>query len=438
MKKLYTVAFLSCFTFIYGYSQKSYNSNPLIVKTPTAPYEQRPAAAGCDTLNYPAPSDWKVQLRYSRDLTTKEINGYVVGVNAYGDLEKAAYFDASTTSNTYLTKIWIGFGNANSTNPLHLSLDVPIHVYDGSTGQPGALLSTVSKTLGQIENDVKNKKYTEVVFPTGVSLPNSKKFFISVDLTNLVWDSTAHDSLGILSNGEYQSTPGTNGFGYEKSPQWAPFSKGWGVDFSLLIFPFTSTNATCALTDLPITLLNFKGQTFGSGNVLTWTTATEQNNQGFEVQRSVDGSNYTTIAIVGTKAVNGYSVSNLTYQYTDYKPSKGNCYYRIKQIDKDGKSTFSPTLLLKLLTDNKLVLSHIYPNPVKSSLNVVVTVPENDKVNLIVTDLAGKVLVHSSSTVAAGSNNVSLNVGKLSTGSYIIKAISTSTSATAIETFVKQ
>lgn len=191
-------------------------------------------------------------------------------------------------------------------------------------------------------------------------------------------------------------------------------------------------------TALPVNLVNFKGERDGSRNVLSWTTETEQNNKGFELQRSADGKNFGTLGFIKSSANNGNSSSVLKYQFADEKPFAGNAYYRLKQVDIDGRSSLSNVVLLKGLRANTLVMSNVYPNPARTELKVILGAPSNDKVNVIITDMAGKVVMRQSAQLLTGDNNISLNVARLPSGSYMIKAVCASGCETSVSKFVKR
>lgn len=201
---------------------------------------------------------------------------------------------------------------------------------------------------------------------------------------------------------------------------------------------FTLTVSTASESTLPVNITEFKGEQYGQQNILSWTTQTEQNNKGFEVQQSADGRNFSALAFIGSKASAGNSSSLLSYNYIDVKPLANNNYYRLKQIDIDGRSKTTNTVLLKGVKTNALALSHIYPNPAKSSVNVVLTAPAATKVNIIVTDLAGKPVMQQAAQLASGDNTLSLNVNTLPSGTYIIKAVSANSSLKAVSKFIKQ
>ncbi len=121
-------------------------------------------------------------------------------------------------------------------------------------------------------------------------------------------------------------------------------------------------------TTLAVSLTDFKAAGLNGSNKLSWTTQTEQNNKGFEVQRSIDGTNFGTIGFENSKAKNGSANTSLNYTFTDSKPTAGNNYYRLAQTDMDGKKSLSNVVLVKR-EDSRIRMSVIYPNPVNSKLN---------------------------------------------------------------------
>ncbi len=173
----------------------------------------------------------------------------------------------------------------------------------------------------------------------------------------------------------------------------------------------------------PVTFNNFSGTKQNAINNLTWTTSTEQNNAGFYLERSADGKNFSSLEFIASKAVNGNSNSSLTYVFPDTKPLKGDNYYRLKQVDKDGKSAFSSIVLLRADKKGDLQISSIYPNPVKSEANLVITAPASDKISIAVVDMAGKLITQLNTQVVSGDNMIKLNTSGLASGTYSVKVI---------------
>ncbi|MNK19570.1 hypothetical protein D3C87_377920 [compost metagenome] len=95
---------------------------------------------------------------------------------------------------------------------------------------------------------------------------------------------------------------------------------------------------TVNTTVLPVSLTSFNASLVKGQSTLTWETASETNNKGFEVLRSTDGKDFTKIDFVNAKGQNGNSSTALNYTYVDRTAKSGLNYYRLKQIDLDGKS----------------------------------------------------------------------------------------------------
>ncbi|WAC13506.1 glycoside hydrolase family 44 protein [Dyadobacter pollutisoli] len=115
-------------------------------------------------------------------------------------------------------------------------------------------------------------------------------------------------------------------------------------------------------TTLPVNLISFSGRASSEGNVLLWSTAEEVNNEGFEVQRSLNGVMFEKIGFVAGK---GTMSAQVDYQFIDGQPL-GDAYYRLKQMDFDRKYTFSKTINVKNKSGIKAI---VYPNPVRGVLN---------------------------------------------------------------------
>ena len=110
----------------------------------------------------------------------------------------------------------------------------------------------------------------------------------------------------------------------------------------------------------PINLTTFTGNKIEKNVQLNWSTATEKNNSHFNIQRSNDGMNFENITKVMGKG-NSSAINN--YLHTDINVPNNNLYYRLQQVDVDGKSTLSAVILIKYDIKTNVELS-VYPNPI--------------------------------------------------------------------------
>lgn len=188
---------------------------------------------------------------------------------------------------------------------------------------------------------------------------------------------------------------------------------------------------------LPVSITNFSG-TKGNGiNTLNWTTSTEQNSTGFEVEKSIDGNIFSKIGFVSSKGDNGYSNSILNYNFVDDKINSSSNYYRLKQIDRDGKFKMSNVILLKTNRINTTKLTSLYPNPANEEITISIDAVSAEKITLVVTDIYGKQLMTNKISVEAGTNISTLKVNHLSAGTYLVKMIIENQTENAVLKFVK-
>ncbi|HEU5365257.1 MAG TPA: T9SS type A sorting domain-containing protein [Hanamia sp.] len=218
-----------------------------------------------------------------------------------------------------------------------------------------------------------------------------------------------------------------------------------GINYKIRLYSFGGNltdrgdfTISASGSPLPISLLTFKGEHVGNQNILSWATANELNNTGFEVQYSFNRTDFRKLGFVNSKATNGNSSSVLNYQYVDNKAPGGNVYYRLMQIDKDHQSSYSNVILIKGEKINALTLNMMYPNPAKNTLNLVVSSPENSNINIMITDLAGKKVYQQAFSLINGGNNLDLNIAKLPAGTYFLKAICNNGCKSAVSKFVKE
>lgn len=275
--------------------------------------------------------------------------------------------------------------------------------------------------------------------------PGASPLWTSSDQTSVTGPNTIAVTPATSITGNYylaveQITNSVNmGMGYQtENPIRANtfFAKNTGGTISASSFKFMLENTFTST--LPVALTNFTGSKVGNTNKLIWNTLGEQNNNGFELQRSADALNFSQIHFISSKAINGNSSNNLQYEFIDEQPLKGNNYYRLKQIDKDGKSSNSNVVLIKGEKTASLNINNLYPNPVKDKLNLIISNEKNRKVDFIITDLSGKIVLKLSQQSLVGDSNISLNVEKLSSGSYILKAICDDGCESPLRKFVKQ
>lgn len=239
-------------------------------------------------------------------------------------------------------------------------------------------------------------------------------------------------------------TPDCNSFkvsligGGENAVTLSPTLSGWnsfdiplssyaGRDLAAIIqFKFESvTPGTTVYLDniyfwkaatLPVSLTEFKATKNGNSTLLNWRTESESNNKGFGVERSENGIDWTQIQFVNG---NGTTSSTKYYSATDNNPINGLSYYRLVQVDNDGKQTNSAVLSVKFSFAEQIALS-FYPNPAKNSLTVSLDKIENNDATLELINIEGKKMKTLHVNKQDSNRNITLDIKDYNKGTYLL------------------
>jgi hypothetical protein len=125
--------------------------------------------------------------------------------------------------------------------------------------------------------------------------------------------------------------------------------------------------STLNITPLNTEFISFSGKNNGTTNELNWITASEINNNGFSIERSENLNAWTAIGFEASKATDGRSNQKLTYNFTDKTPVAGTEYYRLKQVNRDDKATYST--VISIASTNTTAVN-VYPNPTGENVKI--------------------------------------------------------------------
>ena len=153
---------------------------------------------------------------------------------------------------------------------------------------------------------------------------------------------------------------------------------------------------------------------------LFWTTESERNNKGFEIQRGIDGSSFDKI---GWADGHGTTAIAHSYQHKDGGLRAGLIYYyRLKQVDLDGEFEYSKVLAFIYDQDEKFVVKGIYPNPVTGShANLEIVTEEALEAEVIIFDVGGKLVYQIRTSLVKGQNQLRLDLTDAPNGGYVVK-----------------
>ncbi|MBS1742183.1 MAG: T9SS type A sorting domain-containing protein [Bacteroidetes bacterium] len=273
----------------------------------------------------------------------------------------------------------------------------------GDVTQPGATMTWSSGSdvpMATIRfngtNAAISSQIKMVSLPDGGSDPNPNSFFgFSVDGIDRVDEFAMFYGLPLISEAV------NDGQGY------------FGTSFA----------RTIPLVPLPVKFTSFNVVKKDNDGLLTWSIENESSMADhYEVERSLNAVDFTVINTTARK-LNG--ASSNAYNYTDANLTAvrktGLIYYRIKQVDKDGKFVYTDIKSVKVGSNGFNV--SVYPNPVVSNSEVDINLNEAGRINIQLFDATGKLISASVLEGVKGLNTHPLNMSKLSSGTYMVRII---------------
>ncbi len=193
-------------------------------------------------------------------------------------------------------------------------------------------------------------------------------------------------------------TPGTVTEGFVTSEiqiDFSPFTLGYGAQAAL-----------------PIHLVNFNGRKIGSGRAqLTWSVSSDAHPESFEVFRSTDGRNFVSVGKVSGAA------SRYDYDFEDAKMQNGHNFYRLKMYDKDGSVNMSKVITI-MNGSNGFFITSMIPTMVRDRARVNISSSRKGSVQLVVTDVQGRVVHTQVASIASENQEVWVDLSKLGSGAY--------------------
>lgn len=311
-------------------------------------------------------------------------------------------------------------------------------VYTGSLRMADGTLMASAVFSGPVTSDT----WTSVLFSAPVEISANTEYIVTYHSTRFNHSEQGGGAAGPITNGPLSTPPSGGVFRYENTfdPTGAGFAASnnnyWAdVLFTPAAYSFNFTSITdagaCALAgsplqqlnvfspncgNLPVTLMRLSATSNQKDITVSWSTAAEIDNDGFEVQRSSNGRVWEGITYVKGKG-NSNIISN--YSYVDKGLFPQTYYYRLKQVDIDTKYKYSAVVTASINGKAETVLGQNYPNPFNGETLIPYTLGRKSKVNLTVFDLNGramKVLVNGSQD--AGSHNQYFYSNQLPAGVY--------------------
>ena len=223
------------------------------------------------------------------------------------------------------------------------------------------------------------------------------------------------DPTNLQLAGQYDTYPSNNGGTYNGAWGCYPYLPSGNtiisdINTGLYVLHFDGT--------VPVELSSFSASLSSNSVQLKWSTATETNNLGFEIQRKSEGD-YRAIGFVDG---HGTTTEVQNYSYTDLNPERALYKYRLKQIDFDGTSEYSEEIEVEFINPTKFELKQNYPNPFNPSTSISFLIPEPGLVTLKVFNIVGEEVADLINEFKeAGNYDINFSANNLTTGIYFAK-----------------
>ena len=334
-------------------------------------------------------------------------------------------FESPAAVTNLVTSCWT-LNNFNYTNVS------PLVGVGGSVVSTQGVLSEIITPELQIPSTL-NISFT---YNTVTSTTGSKTLKIFLDING---SETLLESINLQSNpsGTFISpaytnanTPGNNINGSRKIIFRVTDNVSVKIDGLTINAPYTyAGGCPFANIPLPVKLLNFQGNLSKTQAQLNWTVAENETGNYFEVERSNDGKNFTTVAVVSTTQKQG----NESYMYSE---ALVTAYYRLRIVNKDKSASYSKVLLIKSQTTTANTVN-LYQNPIQETLTFSFTSASNASNEIAVYNLVGAKVYAEKLLAQKGMNSVSINLNSyLTSGTYILEV--RNSTERSIAKFIKQ
>jgi hypothetical protein len=170
---------------------------------------------------------------------------------------------------------------------------------------------------------------------------------------------------------------------------------------------------------VPVEFTSFSSSFDGYNVILNWSTATELNNSGFEVQRAFEGKEFATIAFVPG---HGTTTETKSYKFVDAGLSAGSYSYRLKQVDFNGTFSYSDIVNVDVTRPFQFELAQNYPNPFNPNTTINFSIPQSSNVTLkIFNTLGQEVATLISENMESGVHTINFDASTLNSGIYFYR-----------------
>ncbi len=275
-----------------------------------------------------------------------------------------------------------------------------------------SLVGAAARLYGSSVGDIDQDGNLDIVMGTRGATPDAaiiRLEYIGGDILSASsYEATIIDSEYPLTGGRWMFVSVGD---LDKDPKLeVVYSEGTGIEAPMIILDEDGV--------LPVELSSFSASVSQGQVTLNWTTETEVNNQGFEVQRKSSTSDFSTIGFVEGF---GSTTEKQSYKFVDNNNVFGTYTYRLKQVDFGGNFTYSDEIEVRFDAPVSFELGQNYPNPFNPATTIKFGIPEQSNVSLKIFNLIGEEVATlvNNEFKEAGTYTVTFDASSLASGTYI-------------------
>ena len=352
-------------------------------------------------------------------------NDVIVGIRLNTGSDYKVYFNTVNISGTYAGRTGdsrcAAMHVASSVTGVDVRNNIFVNSFVNTNGAPGVGYAFASDAPPAAFTNINYNNYFVAGSQAVLGWAGSNQIDLATFTTSLGGNvNSKTDSIFFVSNGDLHLTGSSIGNLNLQCVAIAGITTDIDNETRFSI-PYMGADENVG-SPLPVTLSTFTATTKAADALLTWTTVSETNNKGFEVERSLNGSTFEKVGFV-----KGAGKSNRTSNYglTDVKAfdvTQSNVlYYRLKQLDFDGEYSYSQVVRVTKNAEAANALS-VYPNPYSSAYGVSFNAAKDGVATIEMLDIQGKVVATLDAIITTGNNLVPITeANNLNKGIYFVR-----------------
>lgn len=398
-------------------------------------YIQNPSSNSLSGYNFPSGTTKYIEGKLKRQVNSTDVYDFPIGFQPSDKDGMEAY--QVTFNNTPISTGIVGYIRPATKNVLYKNILCDIGTDPGIGSQTFPLCSGPKDGIYDLYYLDQNLSHEWMAIPDSNATYNYNiTFFPGNNLDNLPYFNipSACDGLyngkrvrviandGVVGGSEQVGASTYAPFSHLTSYIWCDFDNNTlsnQTSFSSYRYFGTSFSS---YTALPVELINFSlVPKYNQYFQLVWSTASELNNAGFEVERSEDAYTFTKTAWVQG---NGTTASYHNYQIDDKDVvANKDYYYRLKQIDNNGKYLYSNVISGKLLLDETTFnILNIHPNPATNDCWLNISTPDATTIEISLINVLGQQTSIANYDIQTGQNKIKLDISSLPSGTYLVQS----------------